>query len=313
MMSMKFICTILMFLLAQPFCLFAERAGKNCGVAAKYFKGFRRAPLPFPYQLVDFKGNHRIVLTDYNGSASVLDVDSIGYDYRYIYARDFRGRMYLIHLYDGYTEEYDGERFLPESVRGCICSNSVKMVSAKLVVDSFYPTCQPSSATMYRQEDEFKTRFGRKPSQSPFIPCDVTYFGDVSNRVPFRIVQNFQNSLLCRVVLERIECKEEEGVLVSCRKTGRVRKRSYIGWIEVEKLEFPVELEPQEEIEVCVEVFPERYLANKNQIQDGLFEIKIYARDCGFSTFRLLLRRQQETWEGLTPVNVRQDKLGRAY
>lgn len=57
-------------------------------IAARFFMGYRRAPLPFPYQLVMM--GREMKLCDYEGRIAMDDVASVGYDDQYLYVRDVR-------------------------------------------------------------------------------------------------------------------------------------------------------------------------------------------------------------------------------
>lgn len=256
-------------------------------VGSKYFMGYRRAPLPYPYQLVLRKG--RVSLCDYKGCTPVLDVDSIGYDEEYVYAMSASGSFSLLHLYDAYVEKYESESFLSESIHTRTTSGLVKMINARRLVDSFQKNNIQTNRSFYVRREIYNDIYGKAPAVSPFLPVDVKVIVEMTtNGVPQRIVREFQNRSFTKAVISRIECERVAASKVYFRMVGNGQgKKLYRGWTVLPMLTYPIEIPEGGKFEICVE--------RENAIPDNCFiqsasrniTVKINALDGGGSMLRI--------------------------
>lgn len=243
-----------------------------CGVdvehdGVKYFMGYRRAPLPYPYQLVVRNG--MVSLCDHNGCASVLNVNSVGYDEEYVYALGADGSFSLLHLYDEYVEKYENEMYLPECMRTMKASGLVKMIDAMQLVNAFQNNGVPANRNFSVGRKINKDIYGKSKAKSPFLPVDLTVIVKITtNGVPQRIVRKFQNCTFSKTAISCIECEMVAPSKVSFRMVEDGQgKESFCGWTALPLLTYPIEIPAGGKFEICVE--------RENVIPPSCFELPV--------------------------------------
>ena len=260
-------------------------------VSAKTFQGFKRAPLPFPYQLVVF--GRKVVLCDYEGSISVMDVTRVGYDSQYIYALDANGGVFILHLYDGYEEKYDSERSLPESILSHIRGGTVTMMDARGIVDAFLSSSYaPKDACFYQRNEIVKERYGRSPAESSFVPVDITMVVEsVTNDAPMRIVRKFQNCTFSDVSIVCFRHDKISGMGTYWREINR-KKGQFGSWTELGALACPISIQEGGEFEICIEfrAMDGLHLRGKKVPHSNCPIVTICGGDGGCSTMRVLFK-----------------------